>query len=123
MYRHAGVDLFLGDDFAGRGLGTEVVRVVCAHLIDERLNDVQAQSHPGYRIRIEQHVRGRPVGRHPDRAVPWALLHRDLVAERGDQGVAIGRREATELDVGALARTAATWADALGMKTARKPSR
>ena len=36
MYRHAGVDLFLGDDFAGRGLGTEVVRVVCAHLIDER---------------------------------------------------------------------------------------
>jgi aminoglycoside 6'-N-acetyltransferase len=36
MYRHAGVDLFIGDAFAGRGLGTEVVRVVCTHLIDVR---------------------------------------------------------------------------------------
>jgi aminoglycoside 6'-N-acetyltransferase len=36
MYRHAGVDLFLASDFHGRGLGTEVVRVVCTHLIDER---------------------------------------------------------------------------------------
>jgi aminoglycoside 6'-N-acetyltransferase len=36
MYRHAGVDLFIGDAFAGRGLGTEVVRVVCTHLIDTR---------------------------------------------------------------------------------------
>ena len=35
MYRHAGVDLFLDPAFHGRGLGTEVVRVVCAHLIDE----------------------------------------------------------------------------------------
>jgi aminoglycoside 6'-N-acetyltransferase len=36
MYRHAGVDLFLDPAFHGRGLGTEVVRVVCAHLIDEQ---------------------------------------------------------------------------------------
>lgn len=36
MYRHAGVDLFIGDAFVGRGLGTEVVRVVCTHLIDSR---------------------------------------------------------------------------------------
>ena len=36
MYRHAGVDLFLGDAFQGRGLGTEVVRVACTHLIDDR---------------------------------------------------------------------------------------
>jgi aminoglycoside 6'-N-acetyltransferase len=36
MYRHAGVDLFIGDAFAGRGLGTEVVRVVCTHLVDQR---------------------------------------------------------------------------------------
>jgi aminoglycoside 6'-N-acetyltransferase len=34
MYRHAGVDLFIGDAFVGRGLGTEVVRVVCMHLVD-----------------------------------------------------------------------------------------
>ena len=36
MYRHAGVDLFLASDFHGRGLGTEAVRVICTHLIDER---------------------------------------------------------------------------------------
>ena len=36
MFRHAGVDLFLDAAFHGRGLGTEVVRVVCAHLIDEQ---------------------------------------------------------------------------------------
>jgi aminoglycoside 6'-N-acetyltransferase len=36
MYRHAGVDLFLDPAFHGQGLGTEVLRVVCAHLIDER---------------------------------------------------------------------------------------
>jgi aminoglycoside 6'-N-acetyltransferase len=36
MYRHAGVDLFLDPAFHGQGLGTEVVRVVCAHLIDKR---------------------------------------------------------------------------------------
>jgi aminoglycoside 6'-N-acetyltransferase len=35
MYRHAGVDLFIGDAFQRRGLGTEVVRAVCTHLIDE----------------------------------------------------------------------------------------
>jgi aminoglycoside 6'-N-acetyltransferase len=36
MYRHAAVDLFLDPAFHGRGLGTEVVRLACAHLIDER---------------------------------------------------------------------------------------
>jgi aminoglycoside 6'-N-acetyltransferase len=35
MYRHAGVDLFLGGAFQGKGLGTETVRVLCAHLIDD----------------------------------------------------------------------------------------
>jgi aminoglycoside 6'-N-acetyltransferase len=36
MYRHAAVDLFLDPAFHGRGLGTEVVRMACAHLIDDR---------------------------------------------------------------------------------------
>ena len=36
MYRHAGLDLFLGSAFQGKGLGTETVRLLCAHLIDER---------------------------------------------------------------------------------------
>ena len=36
MYRHAAVDLFLDPAVHGRGLGTQVVRMVCAHLVDER---------------------------------------------------------------------------------------
>jgi aminoglycoside 6'-N-acetyltransferase len=35
-YRHAGIDLFLGPDFQGRGLGTEVIRTVARWLFDER---------------------------------------------------------------------------------------
>jgi aminoglycoside 6'-N-acetyltransferase len=35
-YRHASVDLFLAPDLHGRGLGTEAVRAVVRHLIDER---------------------------------------------------------------------------------------
>jgi aminoglycoside 6'-N-acetyltransferase len=35
MYRHAGLDLFLDPAVHGRGLGTETVRVLCAHLIDD----------------------------------------------------------------------------------------
>ncbi|WP_305092283.1 GNAT family N-acetyltransferase [Prescottella sp. R16] len=34
-YRHAGIDLFLDPAVHGRGLGTEVVRVLCAHLVDD----------------------------------------------------------------------------------------
>src|SRR5918992_275589 len=35
-YRHAGIDLFLDPGLHGRGLGTEAVRRVVRHLIDER---------------------------------------------------------------------------------------
>ena len=35
-YRHAAIDLFLDPRLHGRGLGTEVVRRVVRHLIDER---------------------------------------------------------------------------------------
>src|SRR6267378_1668436 len=35
-YRHAAVDLFLDPRLHGRGLGTEVLRRVARHLIDER---------------------------------------------------------------------------------------
>jgi aminoglycoside 6'-N-acetyltransferase len=35
-YRHAGIDLFLDPAFHGRGLGTEAVRRVVRHLIEER---------------------------------------------------------------------------------------
>ena len=35
-YRHAGIDLFLGPDFQGQGLGTEAIRVLARWLFDER---------------------------------------------------------------------------------------
>jgi aminoglycoside 6'-N-acetyltransferase len=35
-YRHASIDLFLDPKVHGRGIGTEVVRRVVRHLIDER---------------------------------------------------------------------------------------
>lgn len=35
-YRHAGIDLFLDPVLHGRGLGTEAVRQVVRHLIDDR---------------------------------------------------------------------------------------
>jgi aminoglycoside 6'-N-acetyltransferase len=35
MFRHAGIDLFLDPARHGEGLGTETVRVLAAHLVDE----------------------------------------------------------------------------------------
>jgi aminoglycoside 6'-N-acetyltransferase len=35
-YRHAGIDIFLDPALHGRGLGTEAVRRVVRHLVDER---------------------------------------------------------------------------------------
>lgn len=35
-YRHAGIDLFLGAAFQGRGIGPEAIRLVARHLFDER---------------------------------------------------------------------------------------
>src|SRR4029434_9530706 len=39
------------------------------------------------------------VNRYPRGAVPRALLHRDLLSEGVDEAVALGGREAAELDV------------------------
>ena len=35
-YRHAGVDLFLGPDYQGKGIGTEAIRVLARWLFQER---------------------------------------------------------------------------------------
>ncbi|MBA3800842.1 MAG: GNAT family N-acetyltransferase [Geodermatophilaceae bacterium] len=35
-YRHAGIDIYLAARFQGRGLGTEAIAVLAAHLIDDR---------------------------------------------------------------------------------------
>ena len=34
-YRHAGIDLFLGAPYHGRGLGTDAVRTMARHLLDD----------------------------------------------------------------------------------------
>jgi aminoglycoside 6'-N-acetyltransferase len=36
MYRHAGIDLFLCEDVHGQGLGTDAVRTMARHLIEDR---------------------------------------------------------------------------------------
>jgi aminoglycoside 6'-N-acetyltransferase len=65
MYRHAGVDLFLDPAFHGQGLGTETVRVICAHLIDEHgfhriVIDPEAENEVA--IACYRKVGFRPVG-------------------------------------------------------------
>jgi aminoglycoside 6'-N-acetyltransferase len=35
-YRHAWIDIFLGGDFQARGVGTDAVRTLARHLVDER---------------------------------------------------------------------------------------
>jgi aminoglycoside 6'-N-acetyltransferase len=36
MYRHAGIDLFLAEEFQGRGLGADAVRTLARHLVHDR---------------------------------------------------------------------------------------
>jgi aminoglycoside 6'-N-acetyltransferase len=36
MYRHAGIDIFLSEDVHGQGLGTDGVRTLARHLIEDR---------------------------------------------------------------------------------------
>ena len=65
MYRHAGIDLFLSEDFQGRGLGTDAVRTLARHLVDDRGHhrltiDPAADNHAA--IRAYEKVGFRPVG-------------------------------------------------------------
>jgi aminoglycoside 6'-N-acetyltransferase len=65
MYRHAAIDLFLSEEFQGRGLGTDAVRTLARHLIDERghhrlVIDPAAKNTAA--IRAYEKVGFRPVG-------------------------------------------------------------
>jgi aminoglycoside 6'-N-acetyltransferase len=64
-YRHASVDLFLDPAFHGRGLGTEAVRRVVRHLLDElghhRITIDPAAANTAA-IRAYEKVGFRPVG-------------------------------------------------------------
>jgi aminoglycoside 6'-N-acetyltransferase len=64
-YRHASVDLFLDPELHGRGLGTEAMRRVVDHLIDERghhriIIDPAVANHAA--IKAYTKVGFRPVG-------------------------------------------------------------
>lgn len=65
MYRHAGIDLFLGEEFQGQGLGADAVRTVARYLIESRGHhrltiDPAADNHAA--IRAYEKVGFRPVG-------------------------------------------------------------
>ena len=64
-YRHASIDLFLDPAFHGRGIGTEAVRRVVRHLIDERGHHritIDPAADNAAAIRAYEKVGFRPVG-------------------------------------------------------------
>jgi aminoglycoside 6'-N-acetyltransferase len=65
-FRHAGMDIFVTTDLQGRGIGTETVRLLARHLIDEHafhrlVIDPSAANEPA--IRSYSKVGFKPVGR------------------------------------------------------------
>jgi aminoglycoside 6'-N-acetyltransferase len=64
-YRHATIDLFLDPSLHGRGLGTEAVRLVVRHLIDERGHHritIDPATANAAAIRAYENAGFRPVG-------------------------------------------------------------
>ena len=64
-YRHAGIDVFLDPALRGRGLGTEAVRLVVRHLIDDRGHHritIDPAAANTAAIRSYEKVGFRPVG-------------------------------------------------------------
>ncbi|GAA0288790.1 GNAT family protein [Streptomyces polychromogenes] len=89
-YRHAGIDLFLDPAVHGRGLGTDAVRTLARHLVDDLghhrlVIDPAADNAPA--IRCYEKVGFRPVGimrqyeRGPDGTWHDGLLMDLLAAE------------------------------------------
>lgn len=65
MYRHAGIDLFLSEDVHGRGLGTDAVRTMARHLIDDRGHHrlvIDPAADNAAAIRAYEKAGFRPVG-------------------------------------------------------------
>jgi aminoglycoside 6'-N-acetyltransferase len=64
-YRHAGIDLFLDPALHSRGLGTEAVRRVVRHLIDDRGHHritIDPAAANAAAIRVYEKVGFKPVG-------------------------------------------------------------
>ena len=64
-YRHAGMDLFLGVPFQDRGLGSDAVRTLARHLLEERAHHrlvIDPAAHNERAIRCYEKVGFRRVG-------------------------------------------------------------
>ena len=64
-FRSASIDLFLGAPYHGRGLGTDTVRTLARHLIEERGHHrltIDPAAHNERAIRCYERVGFRPVG-------------------------------------------------------------
>lgn len=65
QYRHAGIDVVLVADAQDRGLGTEVVRALATHLVDDRGHHrltIDPAAHNARAIACYRKVGFRPVG-------------------------------------------------------------
>ena len=85
-YRHAGIDVFLDPVLHGRGLGTEAVRRVVRHLIDERGHHritIDPAAANAVAIRAYEKVGFKPVGimRSYERDVGGESWHDSLLME------------------------------------------
>jgi aminoglycoside 6'-N-acetyltransferase len=65
-FRHAGIDLFVAESAHGRGLGTDAVRTLARHLVDERGHHrltIDPAADNAAAIGVYEKVGFRPVGR------------------------------------------------------------
>jgi aminoglycoside 6'-N-acetyltransferase len=65
QYRHAGIDIFLGPLYHGRGLGTDAVRTLARHLVRDRGHHrltIDPVAHNARAIRSYEKVGFRRVG-------------------------------------------------------------
>jgi aminoglycoside 6'-N-acetyltransferase len=85
-YRHAAIDLFVDADHHGAGIGSEAVRRVVAHLLDERGHHrvtIDPAAANAAAIRAYERVGFRPVGvmRCSERDVDGEEWHDSLLME------------------------------------------